>query len=355
MNVARAPRPDVAFDLPRMRHMSVGMMAYAEELVARLPRIAPDLGFATFVRATHLDANEQIVLPLRLARARPRLVHHLSVYAPIVGFAPTIVTIHDLIHLRFPEMFKNRVGPYYATVVRALCRRAARVITDDERTIEDLERFLGVPASKVAVIPLGVDDRFLAAAAAAAGAVGVDIAAEQRSAAPYFLFVGNHRTHKDIATLLAAWSSLPEHYHVDVRLTGIDDLGPGASRPERSRGKITFVGHVDTPKLVGLYAGALALVHPALCEGFGLPLVEAAAMGTPVIACRDAIPGAIKDRTAIFEPRDVAGARAHMIAVLDGRVPRGAAQSIARNLTWDRCAERTAEVYRSVLEERPNR
>ncbi len=353
MNVARAPRPDVAFDLPRMRHMSVGMTAYAEELVARLPRVAPDLGFATFVRATHLDANEQIVLPLRLVRARPRLVHHLAVYAPIVGFAPTIVTIHDLIHLRFPEMFKNRVGPYYATVVRALCRRAARVITDDERTIEDLERFLGVPASKVAVIPLGVDDRFLVAAAA--GPVGVDIAAEQRSAAPYFLFVGNHRTHKDIATLLAAWASLPEHYHVDVRLTGIDDLGLDASRPERSRGKITFVGHVDTSKLVGLYAGALALVHPALCEGFGLPLVEAAAMGTPVIACRDAIPGAIKDRTAAFEPRDVVGARAHMIAVLDGRVPRGAAQSIARNLTWDRCAERTAEVYRSVLEERPNR
>jgi glycosyltransferase involved in cell wall biosynthesis len=328
-------------------------MAYAEELVARLPRVAPDLGFATFVRATHLDANEQIALPLRLARARPRLVHHLSVYAPIVGFAPTIVTIHDLIHLRFPEMFKNRVGPYYATVVRALCRRAARVITDDERTIEDLERFLGVPSSKVAVIPLGVDDRYLAAAAAAR--VGVDITAAPTTEAPYFLFVGNHRTHKDIPTLLAAWASLPEHYHVDVRLTGIDDLGPEVSRPERSRGEITFVGHVDAPKLVALYAGALALVHPALCEGFGLPLVEAAAMGTPVIACRDAIPSVIIHRAAIFEPRDVAGARAHMIAVLDGRVPRGSAQTIARNLTWDLCAERTAEVYRTVLEDRPNR
>ena len=353
MNSALAPRPDVAFDLPRMRHMSVGMMAYAEELVARLPRIAPDLAFATFVRTSHLDANEQIALPLRLARARPRLVHHLSVYAPIVGFAPTIVTIHDLIHLRFPAMFKSRVGPYYATVVRALCRRAARIITDDERTIDDLERFLGVPPTKVAVIPLGVDDRFLAAAVS--GATANVVAPDAVGEAPYFLFVGNHRTHKDVPTLLAAWASLPEAYRVDVRLTGSDDLGHEIPRPQRSRGTITFVGHVDVPQLVALYAGAVALVHPALCEGFGLPLVEAAAMGTPVIACRDAIPGALADRVAVFAPHDVAGARAHMIAVLDGRVPRGAAQTIARELTWDRCAERTAEVYRTVLEERPSR
>ena len=347
MRGSLAPHPDVAFDLPRMRHMSVGMTAYAEELVARLPRVAPDLTFATFVRATHLDANEQLALPFRLARARPRLVHHLSVYAPIVGFAPTIVTIHDLIHLRFPEMFKGRVGPYYATVVRALCRRAARVITDDERTIDDLERFLGVPQAKIAVIPLGVDDRFLDADTVA----DADIASD----APYFLFVGNHRTHKDVPTLLAAWASLPEHYHVDIRLTGIDDLASELVRPERSRGTITFVGHVDASQLVTLYANALALVHPALCEGFGLPLVEAAAMGTPVIACRDAIPGVLAGHVAVFEPRDVGGARTRMIAVLDGRVPRGAAQAIARELTWDRCAERTAEVYRAVLEDRPSR
>ena len=350
MTTSVARRPDVAFDLPRMRHMSVGMTTYAEELVARLPRVAPDLTFATFVRATHLDANEQIALPLRLARARPRLVHHLSVYAPIVGFAPTIVTIHDLIHLRFPEMFKGRVGPYYATVVRALCRRAARVITDDERTIDDLERFLGVPQAKIAVIPLGVDDRFLAAAD-----VVSDAGAAEAGDAPYFLFVGNHRAHKDVPTLLAAWASLPEHYRVDVRLTGIDDLASDVPRPERSRGKIAFVGHVDAPQLVALYAGALALVHPALCEGFGLPLAEAAALGTPVIACRDAIPGVLAGHVAAFEPRDVAGARAQMIAVLDGRVPRGAAQALARNLTWDRCAERTAEVYRTILEDRPSR
>ncbi len=332
--------------------MSAGMTAYAEELVARLPRVAPDLGFTTFVRASHLDLREQIVLPLQLARARPRLVHHLSVYAPIVGFAPTIVTIHDLIHLRFPEMFKAAVGPYYATVVRALCRRAARVITDDERTVDDLERFLGVTPSKIAVIPLGVDDRFLAAAARADHRSDAIPATDD---VPYFLFVGNHRTHKDVPTLLAAWASLPAHHRIDIRLTGIDDLPPELPRPERSRGKITFVGDVDASQLVALYAGALALVHPALCEGFGLPLVEAAAMGTPVIACREAIPGVLAGHVAVFEPRDVAGARAHMIAVLEGNIPRAAARAIARDLTWDRCAEHTAEVYRTVLEDRPSR
>jgi glycosyltransferase involved in cell wall biosynthesis len=333
---------DVALDLPRTRHMSAGMAAYAEELAARLPRIAPDLRFATLVRHTGLDLAEQIRLPLRLRGLRPRLVHFLSVYAPLAASRPFVITIHDLIHLRFPRLFKRSVGPYYATVVRAVCARAARVIADDERTIGDLERFLGVPPRKVRVVALGVDDAF------AAPILG---AAEPR---PYFLYVGNHRAHKDLPTLFAAWASLAPHIDVDLMLTGNDDLEPGA-RPHRARGALRFLGDVDSARLGRLYKGAVALVHPALCEGFGLPLLEAATVGTAVIACSDAVPGVLRPYVDVFPARDVRALAAMMTQAFVSPAPRDAAQRFARTLTWDRCAERTAEVYRDVLEESPKR
>jgi len=330
---------DVALDLPRMRHMSVGMTAYAEELAKRLPRVAPDLRFTTVARAGALDVREQIGLPWRLHRMRPRLVHHLAVYAPLFGLRPTIVTIHDLIHLRFPALFKNRVKPYYATVVRTVCARAARVITDDERTIDDLERYLGVAPRKVVVVPLGVDDRYFTDVAR--------VAAER----PYFLYVGNHKPHKDLATLFAAWEALDPAFDIDLYLTGSDDFPQSAVAPRRARGRVRFLGDVRAEELPALYRGAVALVHPAICEGFGLPMLEAAALGTHVIACRDAVPGVLRSYVDAFAPRDVAALTAHLHRTLTAPAAHEEARRFAHTLTWDRCAERTAEVYRTVLEE----
>jgi len=330
---------DVALDLPRTRHMSAGMVSYAEELAARLPRVAPDLAFAVLPRASGLDLAEQIALPLRLRRVRPRLVHFLSVYAPLAAPQPYAITIHDLIHLRYPELFKRSVGPYYATVVRAVCARAARIITDDERTVADLERFLGVPPRKVSIIALGVDDAFAASA---------EPLPQPR---PYFLYVGNHRPHKDLPTLFAAWARLPPEAEADLLLTGFDDFAADARPPQRASGTVRFLGDVDDAHLARLYRGAVALVHPALCEGFGLPLLEAATAGTAVIVSDGAVPAVLRPYVEVFPARDVAALAAAMRVALEAPHPRDAAQRFARTLTWDRCATLTAEVYRSVLAE----
>ena len=333
------PRIDVALDLPRVRQLSAGMMTYAEELAARLPAVAPDLRFAVVERASALGAREQIAVPLALRRVGARLVHFLSVYAPLAAPRPYVITIHDLIHLRFPAYFKRTVGPYYRTVVRAVCARAARVITDDARTVADLQRYLGVPPEKVVVVPLGVDAAFLAGGAPAV---------EPR---PYFLYVGNHREHKDLPTMFAAWEALPAELEIDLLLTGQDDLAPRTRRPQRARGEVRFIGTVDSVRLTRLYRGAIALVHPALCEGFGLPMLEAAAVGAAVIACDDAVPAVLRSFVDVFPPRDVRTLSALMARAFAEPGVRDEARTFARTLTWDRCAERTAEVYRSVLQE----
>ena len=329
---------DVALDLPRMRHMSVGMTAYAEELARRLPRVANDLSFATLVRSSALDRDEQFGLPARLRSMRPRLVHHLSVYAPLAGPRPFVITIHDLIHLRFPQYFKGRVGPYYRTIVRAVCARAARVITDDEATVADLERYLGVSARKVRVVSLGVDEAFLGE---------VDPYAAER---PYFFYAGNRKPHKNLATLLGAWAALPAHYDVDLVLSG---RANGESLPDvaRERGRVRDAGELTAAELARRYRGSAALVYPSLCEGFGLPMLEAAAVGARVIASDAAVPGVLRPLAETFAPFDVARLTPLMVRALDAPSDRSAARAVARDLTWDRCARATAEVYRDVLVE----
>jgi glycosyltransferase involved in cell wall biosynthesis len=333
----------VALDARLTRQMSVGMKAYAVELAARLPRVAPDLEFVLFRDGKNFGWDEQVRLPLAIRRARAGLTHFFSLYMPVLAPKPYVVTIHDLIHLRFPEYFKSKVGPYYRTVVRLACARAARVITDDARTIGDLERYLGVDPARVRVIPLGADDRYYAPVQPFA------------SGRPYILYAGNHRPHKDLPTLFEAWAGLPGEVALDLYVTGVDDFGD-TSRYARPDGRIVTLGDVSSEELAAYYAGARALVHPALCEGFGLPMLEAMAVGCPVIACEDAVPGILRDVTLTFAPRDAQGARAAILRVLgdDALARRLAADGKARAhmLTWDRCAAATAQVYREILEER---
>lgn len=334
----------IALDSRLTSQMSVGMKLYASELSRRLPSLAPDLEFVTFERGANFGFSEQIALPRAIRGARVDLAHFLSLYAPLMPPRPYVVTIHDLIHLRFPQFFKTKVGPYYRTVVRFMARRAARVLTDDDRTVKDLQHFLGVDPARVRVISLGVEDRFLAPAAA------------YRAARPYFLYVGNHRPHKDLPTMFEAWAGLAERHRIDLYVTGEDDFGSALAARQSAERRILWLGRVASEDLPGLYAGATALVHPALCEGFGLPMLEAMAAGTAVVGCEDAAPRVLEGAMLTFPPKDVLALRSRMEWLLDDEglrtslVNEGRAR--AEQLTWDRCATATAAVYHEVLEER---
>jgi glycosyltransferase involved in cell wall biosynthesis len=254
-----------------------------------------------------------------------------------------VITIHDLIHLRFPQYFKAKVGPYYATIVRSACARARRVITDDDRTVEDLVQLLGVSQQKVRVIPLGVGENF---------APGIAPHAGKR---PYILYVGNHREHKDLGTLFDAWSELPDSWFVDLYVTGHDDFGGELQRRSTATRAIVALDDVSVEALARYYAGARALVQPALREGFGLPILEAMAVGCPVVACEEAIPRPLATAALTFAPRNIGALRSALERLLSDETLRAAKIALgaeaARWLTWDRCARATADVYREVLEE----
>ncbi len=335
-------RRKVGLDVRCGRRVSVGMATYIREVASRLPRVAPEFEYIRYTKGENLGIAEQVVLPLEMWRDRIELAHFMAHYVPALADGRFVFTIHDLIHLRFVQFFRSYIGPYYNSVVKRACRKAARIITSDRRTVADLVHYFNVDPAKVRVVPLAPRERFF------------NRAQPFRGERPYFLNVGNHRKHKDIPTLLRAWASLPPQYDADLYLTGPDDLNGELQRYSTARRKAIALGNVTDDALASYYAGAIALVHPAMLEGFGLPFVEAIVSGCPVIATDESIPEPLSNVSLQFAVGDAEAAAHHMRRVFEDEsvrrdlVERGA--SVVRTLTWDRTARATADVYAEVLE-----
>jgi len=338
---------DVALDMRMTRRMSFGMRAYAEQLARHLPAVAPDLSVVPLHGGANLGFDEQVLLPLRVGRMRPRLTHYTTIFAPLLAPRPYVMMIHDLIHVAHPEFYGRSVALYYATVARRLAQRAGLLVMGDERTVEQCERYLGVSRDRCRVTPLGYDP-YLASATTA-----------ERGARPFFLYSGNLRPHKNVATLIAAWSSLADDVEVDLYITGTDAAAPHFARFERGNRKLVELGTVSEERLWRLYRGALAYVHPALAEGFGLPMLEAMAAGTPVIAARECVSSVVRGGAALFDARDTEALRALLADVARGsqlwreRAARG--KERVQPYTWERFAMSTADVYREILDRPGNR
>lgn len=311
---------------------SAGMRAYTRALLERMPRVAPDVEIVpvTSPLAAH---------PLALRAARAQLVHlpYLDA-APLVP-RPYVAMVHDLIHLRFPEHFSRATAAYWRWMAIPLYRGAERILVSDPRVADDCVTLLEIPRERVRIVPLGYGD-------------DVPTAEPWIAERPYLFYAGNHRPHKGLDTLYAAWHALPEDAAIDLVLTGPDEPAV-RSRFARRNGTIAFLGDVDDATLARRYRGALAYVQPSLAEGFGIPALEAAVAGTPVLATACAVPVFVEPFARTFAPGDAGALAALVQELLRDPAPareRAAEGAVSlRAYTWDRFAASTAAVYREVV------
>jgi glycosyltransferase involved in cell wall biosynthesis len=302
-------------------------------------------------------------LPFRLCRLGVDVYHGPAVFLPLVKLGyRTVVTIHDLVSFLFPETVPRKYALYMRLMTRLAVRSADRIIAVSGATRDDLTRILRVPDEKVVVIHEAVAPEF-ATGGDPAAVTGVMERYNIRR--PYCLFVGNLEPRKNLSRLIEAFGLLHAR-----RATA-----PGGARPLQlvlvgTRGwlysgifttvatqgatpDIVFTGYVPAGDLPALYAGAECFVFPSLYEGFGLPVLEAMAAGTPVVASRvGAIPEVAGDAALLVDarrPAELAEAIGTVLsdATLRARlVARGRAR--ARQFTWEAVARQTLAVYESA-------
>jgi glycosyltransferase involved in cell wall biosynthesis len=331
--------PDVVVDADVLGRRRTGDETYVEQLLRALAAVAPDLRIAAVTRRPELvpDGIEPIrlaarsqelrmtwTLPRLLRRVRPRLAHFLHAL-PLATSLPSVLTIQDLSFERDPRLMPRHDVWTFKLVVPRAVRRARKVLAISERTRDDLVELYGVPPEKVVVTPLGFDPAFRP------GTNGRE---------PYLLFVGSIEPRKDPLAALEAASA------VDRPLVVVGPAKDEGLAAELRRRGADLRGYVPKDELVRLYQRASALVLPSRYEGFGLPVLEAMAAGTPVVAAPDPALREVAGDAAVFTADFAAGVR-RALAERDRLAP--AARERASRFTWEETARRTADVYREVL------
>jgi glycosyltransferase involved in cell wall biosynthesis len=261
---------------------------------------------------------------LRRKTARLDVLHCTTFRGPPGSRIPLVVTVHDLALVRWPEAFPRWHRLYGKAGLLRVLRGADAVVAVSEFTKEEVVEAAGVPADRIRVVPNGVDPIFTPSETASRG--------------DYVLAVGTLEPRKNLARALEAARSTG----VELRVVGARGWG-GVDAPG-------WVGEVTDAELAALYRGARCVLYPSLYEGFGLPVLEAMACGTPVVTSRGTAMEEIAGGAAVLVDPGSAASIAAGIAEADERreelVPLGFAR--AAEFTWERAANAVESLWREL-------
>lgn len=290
-------------------------------------------------------------------RAHAFDLYHEPGFLPLRFDGPTVITIHDLSPLRFPETHPaDRVRNIEKYLPKAV-EQAAKILVDSEFVKREVMELLGVDAAKVRPVLLGVSDEFAPRTRQQTAEI---LGKHGLAHGGYMLAVGTLEPRKNLIQGIEAHAELPGQLRQRFPLVIAGSKGWLTEALEKRigdaerRGDVRWLGYVPAEDLPYLYAGARLLIYPSLYEGFGLPVLEAMASGVPVVTSnRASIPEVAGDAAVMVDPQDRRVLREAIARIAADetywrdRAERGLAR--ARRFTWQRCAAETFAVYREVL------
>ena len=375
--MAGQTRPSVGLDVRLTYYTGGGIARYIRHLAADLPGLDPHLAFTHFYRRGHsatFSAQarrvdcwtpahhrfERLALAAEIWPSRLDLLHSPDFIPPQAGYRRSLITVHDLTFLIYPEFLTPDSRHYYNDQIRWAVRHSSAIAADSQATKADLVRLLDVAAEKVTVIPLGLEPIFTPAPLDSQQSAGAPPVDRHGLTQGYVLFVGTFEPRKNVGGLLTAYARLRQEWQDAPQLVLAGRRGWLFESTLRQMNELKLGGHVqvlgdvEEQELPGLYRRAGLFILPSFYEGFGFTVLEAMGCGIPaVIANRASLPEIAGDAALAVDPDDVeAIADALYRGLTDSTLRQsliGKGLARATQFTWQNTARATLDLYRRVL------
>jgi glycosyltransferase involved in cell wall biosynthesis len=296
---------------------------------------------------------EQLLAPALLRLGRADVFHGVLNVAPLFCPVPSVITIHDLSFISFPQTFRRLNRAYLTWSTRVSVRHAARILAVSEATKQEIVRILGVAPERIVVTHNAVDARFAPPEPAELAAFRARVGLPER----FILFLGTLEPRKNLPTLLEAYARIASSTDAPLIIGGgkgwlYDEIFAKAESLNLGD-RVRFAGYIDQADQPLWYAAATVFAFPSLYEGFGIPPLEAMACGTPVVTTTSSsLPEVVGDAGLTVPATDADALGEALLRLLDDAElraelrERGLRQ--ARRFSWRETAERTLAVYREV-------
>ena len=367
----------IAIDARKLHDFGIG--TYIRNVLEGLARIDQQTEYVVLCRpedvdmASELGANfraiaetarpysfgEQIWIPVSLARERAHLVHEPHYVLPVATRCRAVVTIHDCIHLMFPQYLPGRLAHLYARAsMWSAAKKSDRILTVSEASKRDILHFFDVAPDKVTVIYNAIDERFLGPP----DTERMDLVRQRfQLDHPFVLYVGNIKPHKNLERLMDAFARVRAGGLEDLRLVIIGDelskyppLRQSVHRHHLEK-YVRFFGFQRYETLAAFYRLARVFAFPSLYEGFGLPPLEAMACGTPVVTSNvSSLPEVAGGAALLVDPHDVESIADGLRQAVSDRAVRAdlIAKGFerARQFSWTESVAAIHRIYFEVLE-----
>jgi glycosyltransferase involved in cell wall biosynthesis len=365
----------VAIDARKLHDFGIG--TYIRNLLRQLARTDRETDYVLLSTAADLDLaaqlgpnfrtvlepspnyslREQMHVPWLLRRERPDVFHAPHYVLPPAVGCRSVVTIHDCIHLMFPQYLPNKIAYAYARAsMWAAVKRSDRILTVSEASKRDILHFFDVAPEKIVVVYNAIDDHFwLTPPDEEVARVRERYQLDHQ----FILYVGNIKPHKNLVRLIEAFAALRRSGFDELKLLIIgDEISklPALRRAvhgHKLHKHVRFLGYVSDDTLRVLYRLASVFVFPSLYEGFGLPPLEAMASGTPVVTSnQSSLPEVTGDAAVLVDPYDVGSIVGGIRRVLSdpdfAAALRRRGPERAREFSWARSVDSTRTVYEQV-------